>query len=211
MQQLQERKIEHVLQKLGLNQSETEIFLHGLKIGPATIIQIAKYSGFQRITTHAIVERLVKKGLFLETFSKKKRLVYPNTLDSLTKLLDKKKFEIQELEEEVKSAASILKSLQAQSERFPNVRFYKGKEGINIMTNEIIKDETNTFVISDAQHFYDLIDNEFLERSLKMRQHKNLTIQMVFPIGFEHFYYTQGTYQQQLDIKALPAEHLLKG
>jgi hypothetical protein len=61
----------------------------------------------------------------LETYNKKKRLVYPNTLDSLQKLLDKKKFELQELEQEVQNTAEILKGIQAQSENFPKVRFYK--------------------------------------------------------------------------------------
>lgn len=210
MNQSHERQIEYILKKLWLNESEITIFMHWLRIGPSTIINLAKHTQTKRITTHAIVHRLIEKWLFLEAYNKKRRLVYPNTLDSLQKLLDKKKFELQELEQEVQSTSEILKSIQSQSENFPKVRFYKGKEGIQIMLNEVMKDKKNMYVISDSQHFYDLIDNNFLEESHKIRQKNKIEVQMVFPIGFEHFYYTQWTYKQKPTIKVLPNEKLMK-
>jgi hypothetical protein len=73
-----------------------------------------------------------------------------------------------------------------------------------------MKDKKDMYVISDSQHFYDLIDNNFLEESHKIRQKNNIDIQMIFPIGFEHFYYTQGTYKQKPTIKVLPNEKLMK-
>ena len=155
--------------------------------------------------------RLIKKGLFLQTYSGKKRMVYPNTVDALERMLDEKKLALEYLEKEVHTTTALLRSVQSQSENFPKTRFFKGKEGIQMMLSEIIKDKMNVNIMSDGQHFYDLIDNNFLEKSLEIRKKYHLEISMIFPTGFEYFSYTQGSFQQQLHIKALPEESLLKG
>ena len=80
-----------------------------------------------------------------------------------------------------------------------------------MMIREIMSDKENVNIMSDGQHFYDLIDNDFLEKTLELRQKKKLSVQLLFPPGFEYFSYTQGTYQQQLAIRALPLQELLKG
>jgi sugar-specific transcriptional regulator TrmB len=182
-----------------LIESEIQIFFLGLENGALTIAQLAQLSKMNRITVHEIVRRLIRKGLFLETYSGKKRLVYPNQVDALERLIEQKKFELQQLEKEAKKAANILRAVQTQSEQFPKTRFYKGQEGIHRMLSEIKQDLADIAIMSDGQHFYELIDNDFLEQSLELRNKKNV-----------HFSYTQGTYQQRLAIKSLAEEQLLK-
>ncbi|MEI7477816.1 MAG: hypothetical protein WCJ81_04885 [bacterium] len=102
-----------------------------------------------RVTVHEIVKRLIKYGLFLQTYSKKKRLVYPNTLDALNQFIEKRKLEVNQLEKEVHAASHILRSIQTQSENFPKTRFYKGREGIHIMMQEMLNDRKDIMVTSD--------------------------------------------------------------
>ena len=204
------RKIEQVLHRLWLSHSEIQVFFAGLERGAATIKQLAEDTRMNRITVHEIVRRLIKKWVFLETYSKKKRLVYPNQMEALPRLVEQKKYDVQQLEQDALKAASLLKSLQSQSAWFPKSRFYKGKEGIQIVLNEIKQDRQDAALMSDGQHFYDLIDNDFLEKSVDIRQRYKIRLRMIFPAGFEYFTYTQGTYQQQLEIKALPEHPSLK-
>jgi hypothetical protein len=49
------------------------------------------------------------------------------------------------------------------------------------MMRELIEDQEDIYMMSDGQHFHDLIDNNFLEKSLHIRQKYNLTVQMMFP------------------------------
>ena len=204
------RKIEVTLRKLWLTQSEIHVFFVWLERWAATIQQLATEPKIGRITVHEIVRRLIKKWLFLETYSWKKRLVYPNQVDALPKLIASKKAELERMEKDAEKAASLLRSLQLQSEHFPKTRFYKWKEGIEIVTNEIKQDRKDVALMSDGQHFYDLIDNDFLEKSLDIRNKHNITMRLIFPTWFEYFTYTQGTYKQSLDIKSLPDQDLLK-
>jgi hypothetical protein len=117
----------------------------------------------------------------LETHSGKKRLVYPNQTDAVSNLLDSKRLELKYLEQQALQASSLLQGIISQTENLPKTRFYKGKEGVQIVTNEIKQDRKDVFIMSDGQHFYDLIDNDFLETSLDMRKRYNLNISLIFP------------------------------
>ena len=203
---MQQDHVKQILMKLGLTESEIDVVFMGLKLGPATIIQLAKHTGLKRITTHAIVQRLLEKGVFSETKNKTKRLVYPNDFKCLSRLLDKKKQEIEDIENELDKASQFLTNIQAWSQWFPNVRFYKGKEGVQLMFDEILWDKKDMYVLSDHSYFYDVIDNQFLERSLELRKKHKLNTKMLFPAGFEYFCFSQGVYEQKLSIKALPED-----
>jgi hypothetical protein len=62
------------------------------------------------------------------------------------------------------------------------------------------------YVLSDHSYFYDVIDNQFLEKSLELRKKYKLNTKMLFPAGFEYFCFSQGVYEQKLSIKALPED-----
>jgi len=205
------RKVESILQKLGLQKSEIQVFFAWLERWAATIAQLASDVDMWRITVHEIVRRLIKKWLLLETYSWKKRLVYPNQIDALPQLIATKKTELERMETQAIKAASLLRSIQLQWEHFPKTRFYKWKEWIAIVTNEIKQDKVDVALMSDGQHFYDLIDTDFLEKSLDIRKKYKIHMRLIFPSWFEYFSYTQWTYQQELDIKSLPNQDLLKG
>ncbi len=210
MLQTQLRSIEQVLEKIWLHPSDIKIFLLWLELWASTIAQLAQHANMGRITVHEIVRRLIKYGLFLQTYSQKKRLVYPNTLDSLNQFIEKRKLEVHQLEKEVHAASHILRSLQTQAENFPKTRFYKWREWIHIMMQEMLHDRKSIMVTSDWQHFYDLVDNEFLEQSLALRNKYRISVQLLFPMGFEYFCFTQWMYQQKLGIRFLPENTTLK-
>lgn len=203
--------IENTLRQLGLIDSEIAIFLLWLENGALTIAQLAELSQMGRITVHEIVGRLIKKWLFLETRSWHKRLVYPNQVDALENLVAEEKFKVQKLEKAAKKASSLLRDMQLMSESFPKTKFYKGQEGIQRMINEIKKDKNDVSIMSDGQHFYSLIDNDFLDQTVELRIKKGIKVRLLFPSGFEYFTYTQWTYQQELEIKSLPDADNLHG
>lgn len=208
---MQEMYVKQILNKLWLNDSEISVVFSGLKLGPSTVIQLSKAVGLKRITTHAIIQRLLEKWVFLETKNKNTRLVYPNDLKCLTRLLEKKKQEIQDIESDLEKASTFLTNIQAWSQWFPNVRFYKGKEWVELMFNEIISDKKDMYVMSDHRYFYDVIDNQFLEKSLETRKKNKLKTKMLFPTGFEYFCFSQWAYDQELSIKSLPQNFPLVG
>lgn len=63
-------RITSTLGKLGLIESETEIFLLWLQLGASSIAQLAEQTKMNRITVHEIVGRLIKKWLFWKAMPK---------------------------------------------------------------------------------------------------------------------------------------------
>ena len=164
-----------------------------------------------RVTVHAAIKRLVEKWLFLETYSGKKRLVYPNDPTSINAYISQQRDLLDQRGKQAQHVAWLLEGIKRQSEHFPNTRFYKGKEGVQRVLNEMVQDRKHITIMSDGQHFYDLIDNDFLEQSVEIRRQTKIDVRMMFPVWFEYFSYTQWVVQQELSIKTLPQDSSLQG
>jgi predicted transcriptional regulator len=94
-------------------------------MGASTVVQLADESGLNRVTVHDIVGRLVDKGLFLETRSGQRRLVYPKQIDALQSLVEIKRSELTQLQSTVDQTMSLLRDVQLSSTYLPQIRFYK--------------------------------------------------------------------------------------
>jgi predicted transcriptional regulator len=94
-------------------------------MGATTVVQLADESQMNRVTVHDIVGRLVDKGLFLETRSGQRRLVYPKQVDALQSLVDTKRSELTQLQSNVDQTLSLLRNVQLSSIYLPQIRFYK--------------------------------------------------------------------------------------
>lgn len=177
------------LQKLWLHPTDAQIYINSLSLGACTVTQLADQLNLNRVTTHDAVERLIEKGLFLETHSGQRRLVYPKQVEALQSLVDTKKTELTQLQYQVDQTISLLNDIQLQSKHLPHIRFYKWKEGIQTVINEMLIDNKPISMISDSRHFDDLIDNKFIEQSAKSDNYKE-TIKLIIPTGYEHFIFT---------------------
>lgn len=197
----QENEIKILLWELWLGESEIDILLLSYHIWPSSISQLASQSRIWRITVHEIVRRLIVKWLMLESFAKNHRLVYPAPADAISWLLAKKKQEIIQLEKVSAKTIWLLHNIQSIVDNLPNMRSYKWPESIKILKSELIYDKEDIYIMSDGQHFYDLIDNDFLEQSVNLRSKNNINVKLLFPSGFDYFTFTQWMVKQKLDIK----------
>ncbi len=55
--------LEEYLQKIGLSESESRVYIELLRIGPQLVSTIAKRAGFNRTTTYSVLKSLEKKGI----------------------------------------------------------------------------------------------------------------------------------------------------
>lgn len=194
-------QLQNTLLELWLSESEIQVLILSYRIWPSSISQLSVEARMWRITVHEIIRRLISKWLVLESFVKNRRLVYPAPAESISWLLTAKKQEISQLEKTSSKAIWLLQNLQSITENLPNIRSYKWPEWIKILKSELINDKQNIYIMSDGQHFYDLVDNEFLESSVKLRKSNNIKVKLLFPSGFDYFTFTQWMMQQELDIK----------
>lgn len=175
------------LEKIGLHSTDASIYLASIHIGACTINQLTEHSWYHRITTHDSVGRLISKWLLLETFSGKRRLVFPQQISNLQHLVDLKKAETDQLQHDVSTTIWLLQSLHLQASYLPQVRITKGRTGIESVIQEIKQDTPEQLsIISDSRHFDELLNVHLLE-SMKS---ETTAIAMILPTGFEHFIFS---------------------
>ncbi|MFH0803661.1 MAG: helix-turn-helix domain-containing protein [Candidatus Tagabacteria bacterium] len=131
------------LKQLGLSGNEAKVYLASLELGEATVQEIARKAGVNRPTTYVQIESLIKMGLMSSVEKKKKRFFFAASPNLLSRLLDKKKIEI---ETKTRDFGKILPELISifnigSSKGKPRVMFFEGKEGLKTIQDDILRSQ----------------------------------------------------------------------
>lgn len=120
-------KIEAILQYLGLNQKQAEIYLALLQLGKATAYVVAQKSGLKRPTVYVVLDELREKGLvFKIPYPKKQIFLAKPPQDLINEAEDKLR--------RVKSIIPELLSLTKDKEK-PSTMYFEGINGIKEFLN----------------------------------------------------------------------------
>jgi sugar-specific transcriptional regulator TrmB len=107
-----------LLESIGLSASESAIYLAGLRLGPATAIQLAQKSDLTRQMVYTVIPSLIEKGLMKEVRISNKRYFQASNPEVLT---DRAEL----LKNEIKKAVPLLKSKQATNNTLPLLSVYE--------------------------------------------------------------------------------------
>ena len=156
-----------VLQSIGLDDKQAQLYLAGLQIGSAPASSYAKKSGINRITTYNALEELVHRGQF--TFVKKMRSKWyaPVAPEYLS-------LEAQKNAQALERALPELRSLQGSTFRQPRVRFFEGWEGVRTVYEDTLtaKSELLNFANSAVvRTFWPAYDVEYVDERVKRGIH----------------------------------------
>jgi len=114
----------------GLRKDEAHIYLATLALGAASLSVIARKAGVKRPTAYNVIEVLVQRGLISRS-PKEKRTVY--VAESPQKILVSLRVKAAELE----TALPHLESLRGAAPTRPRVRFFEGREGLQVLYREL--------------------------------------------------------------------------
>lgn len=150
--------IELDLQKFGLNEKETRVYLAALELGYASAQNVAKKAGINRATTYFTVESLIKKGLMTQIEKDKKTYFAAEDPRGLSAIIDKKTKETEEVKDLFKKILPQLESIYNLSAEKPKIRYYEGIDGAQAMRHEFLQtsgDEIVGFLALDQllKHF----------------------------------------------------------
>lgn len=125
-----------ILEQLGLDVKEVQVYLGLLELGEATILAISKKSGVKRPTAYLIVESLEKKGLVIRRVVGKK--IY-FTAQHPKKILADAEVRLAQLHETIPQ----LEAMMQRSDERPRVIIYEGKDAIDRVYDDsfVIKGE----------------------------------------------------------------------
>ncbi len=163
-------EITKALLDIGLSKEEVNIYLAGLELGESSVQNIAKKADIKRPTAYLIIDDLIKKGLFYQTFKGKKRYFSAQSPKDLEIELKRKAFELTKVMPELNSIYNTLGFK-------PRVRFYEGVAGAMSVYNDTIDSTPENGEILDfagIKNLFDTFPKEFAIEYYTKRIRKNI-------------------------------------
>src|SRR3989344_6658924 len=129
-----------LLQKLGLSEKETAVFLGLVKIGPSTVSEIADEAKITRTHVYELANSLQQKGLLTQMETKGVRRYEALDHAGLLAFISQKQKELHELGKSFTLATNQFNALRKGGKLKTKVRFFEGVKGIESIYHEIKHD-----------------------------------------------------------------------
>lgn len=161
------------LKSLGLAEKEARVYLASLELGQDTVQNIAEKAKVNRATTYVVIESLMEKGLMSTVQEGKKQYFYAESPERLTILFREQALEIQRKQEQLDKILPELRSLNNKSNDKPLVRYFKGKDGLIGLSEEMFFNNNNDDTIRGI-YSYDLLLKMFSEEEIVALRKKRI-------------------------------------
>src|SRR5436305_1474398 len=112
------KDIIHVLEAVGLDNKQSQLYIAGLQSGTAPASDYAKATGINRITAYNLLEEMVHRGYFTMTRKVRSKWYAPVAPEYIA-------LEAKKNAEALSRALPELRSLQGSTYRSPRVRFFE--------------------------------------------------------------------------------------
>lgn len=167
--------IETVLQKLGYPTSQVKIYLESLKMGEATIAEIAEQAEIARTTVTELVNEMHKHGL-INFYARRGRKYW--TAENPDKLMTI----IKEREAALKTILPQLHAMAFDSgEGKPNVRCYIGLEEVKTMFDDMIETKHHIKAVVSWNDFKEFFGQDFVYDLIERRYSHFLKMRLITP------------------------------
>jgi len=125
---------QQILERLGLSRNEVRVYLALLKLGSASVTDIAKSSEVHRVNTYDALERLMVRGLVSAVVKINKKFYEAADPDRILDILREK----EEVIEETKKFLPELKLDYKMAAKRQEVHHFKGREGLKSIFEDVI-------------------------------------------------------------------------
>ncbi|MCB0340409.1 MAG: hypothetical protein KDD53_12435 [Bdellovibrionales bacterium] len=169
-----------VLEELGLNQNERDVFLFLLRSGPTPAKLIASAAGLSRTNTYNVLESLERISLVRRDTSATRTLFKLNHPSALRDKIAENERLIQESRSKLDSCYAQLLSEFSLTNREIGVFRFEGKEGMYRVYSELVRDATQVNSIVDRKLLRSVI-SDYNPQYIKLRQKHNIKSRVITP------------------------------
>ena len=199
---LRQQNLKKALLELELSSKEIEVLLALLEQGKASAGHLARIlPKISRTSIYDQLHFLEQKGLISSVEEDKKTIYLPEHLGHVIDNLEKNKRALEEKQNALRSVIDIYDQFRAGTAYRPNVRTFKGKEGINAVHREIQDSRKELLAIGDLSavmrafpgvrvedNLQDFQTHKISRKSLLVRNPEGeLYLKISLPSEFNHF------------------------
>jgi len=172
--------INNVLQSIGLNGKEIEVYLVALELGIQPASTIARRVKIPRNTTRFILDKLVDKGVIKKTKRANTQLYSPEEPKNLINLLERQRVELNSgIDKKINQLNEVMAELESRyrpESTKPKVTFYEGDEGLVKVYEDTLTSSENlrSFANFDSMHgvlpdYFKTYYNRRVKNNIKIR------------------------------------------
>ena len=149
------------LHQLGLDDREIKLYRALLRLGPASIRDVAAAAGINRGTTYETLKQLATKGVVNYFPRGKRRVFQAEDPDQLLHLAERKQQALNQAVEQLRN--EVIPELKQSRAVFSpgNVRFYEGDDGVELVLRDILNSTAK-----DPERGYAVISTKTLREHL---------------------------------------------
>ncbi|MBN1618283.1 hypothetical protein JW887_02985 [Candidatus Dojkabacteria bacterium] len=215
--------ISEVMEKLGISDTETMIYLKLLEIGPSSIADLTRKVEIPRTTVRENVERLMQKGLLSQTVNHSRKKLVAEDLNKIKVLIMEKKLD---LENKFKQIESVEKNFEEFIESFNttsvrndnraevNIRYYEGKTSVKSYYYKTVTEE-EVYSYANLDKYYEVFEYGLgvQKRAVEQKISRNVRDILVdTPLAREVIKKRmEGGYSKNYKVKFIPAESHFSG
>jgi len=190
--------IKESLQKYGLSDKETEVYLALLELGKAKSKEIALKTKLPRSTVYSVLEFLEKKGL---VFSYDQGKIKNYAAQDPAKIVN----DIASQAQAIKTIFPELKNLYQSAKIKPQIKYYQGIFELKEMYNSILKiKDLKTYDIVAAEGHWLKMDEKFLEDFKKRRAQAGIKTRLILDNSEAAFERKADEEKTNSEVKILP-------
>lgn len=156
-----------ILQRLGLNDKESKMYLACLELGSASVQEIAEKSGVKRTSIYNFLEDMKARGFISEVRHGKRILIVPEDPRMLLKKSEEQRKQLEEVLPE-------FMSIYNRPGEKPKVRFYQGVDGLKRIYEDTLTAGETIHLISDFEQMFSAIEPDWMWQYAKRRTEKGI-------------------------------------
>ncbi|MBM3231275.1 hypothetical protein FJZ28_03015 [Candidatus Peregrinibacteria bacterium] len=161
------KELQHIIQAAGLGLDEADLYIAGLQIGSAPASEYAKRTKLNRITAYNHLEDLVRTGIFTMVEDRRGKRYSPIAPEYLA-------LEARKNAQALERALPELRSMQGAHHRKPQVRFFRGWEGVRHVYDDTLGAESEILNFANSaliRQYWQDYDKEYVAERVKRRIH----------------------------------------
>ena len=164
------------LQKIGLTETEAQIYLTGLEYSSIGVKELEKKTRIKRTTIYHALDTLMYKGLAAKKGTESKYLFTMTAPDKIHTLIDR---DIRKLKKKNKELAKILPLLEQRTKKEKatlKIAHYEGIEGIKLAVEEALYCRSKHWeIIAPHKNFFSDFNKNYAKYFMKTRRENKIT------------------------------------
>ena len=128
-------KWNHLLRSLGMSDSEVQVYLSALDLGPSSVQDLAKKANVSRVTAYAVIEHLIQRNLMSSVEKGKKHVFTAESPERLVAVMTTRLHDMKATLHEVEDGIHELKLIQRGEK--PIVKMFEGEDAFSAVFEDI--------------------------------------------------------------------------